>query len=49
MRHGYYLKRRHCAYSGIKELTMEMPRSEENPKRKMNMKMEKKRAKSAEA
>ena len=43
MRHGYYLKRRHYAYSGIKELAMETPRSEENPKKKMDMKTEKKK------
>ena len=43
MRHGYYLKQRHCAYSSIKELAMETLRSKENPKRKMDVKTEKKK------
>ena len=38
MRHGYYLKRRHCAYSG----TMEKLRSKDKKKRKMDEKTEKK-------
>ena len=41
MRHGYYLKRRHCAYSGNKELAVETSRSKENPKTKMDVKTEK--------
>ena len=46
MKHGYYLKRRHYAYSGTKELAMEKLRSKENRKRKTCVKMEKKSAKS---
>src|SRR4051812_33455631 len=42
-RHGYYLKRRHCAYSSTKELAMDTPRNKENPKTKMDVKTEKKK------
>ena len=40
MRHGYYLIQTHRAYSG----TMEKLRSEENKKRKMDVKTEKKKS-----
>ena len=42
MRHGYYLKQRHCAYSGIKDLAIEKLRNKEDQKRKMDVKTEKK-------
>ena len=42
MRHGYYLKWTHYAYSGTKELAMEKLRSKDKKKRKMDEKMEKK-------
>ena len=42
MRHGYYLKRKHYAYSGTKELTMKKLGSKENRKRKTCVKMERK-------
>ena len=37
MRRGYYLKKRHYAYLGIKELAMKKLRSKENQKRKMDV------------
>ena len=46
MRHGYYLKRTHYAYSGTNELAMEKLRRKKDRKRKTCVKTEKKSAKS---
>ncbi|XBH92798.1 hypothetical protein VPH35_083855 [Triticum aestivum] len=49
MRHGYYLKQRHFAYSGTKELAMEKLRSKEDRKRRTYAKTEKRKGKTAKA
>ena len=46
MRHGYYFKQTHYAYSGTKELAMKKLRSKKDHKRKTCVKTKKKSAKS---